>query len=100
MNHYNIQVVVPTSSPPLQTLYSPCVCGWSSVPDVEEAGGSGGQQRGSRWKKWENVREKFPSCPHLTQSCACLGLYNENGSEKKPNGGGTSFVMLSRRGHV
>ena len=74
--------------PPLQTLYSPCVCGWSSAPDVEEAGGSGGQQRGSGWKKWENVREKFPSCPHLAQRCVCLGLYNENGSEKKPNRGG------------
>lgn len=46
-----------------------------------------GRRRGSRWKRWENVREKFPSCPCFPQSCVCLGLYSENGSEKKPNRG-------------
>lgn len=93
MNHYNIRVVVPTSSLRCKHYSHPVpVDGvqywtWRRLEGVE------GRQREARWKRRENVRQKFPSCPHFAQSCVCLGLYNENGSEKKPNRGGKKTLL-------
>lgn len=47
-------------------------------------------------KRWENVREKFPSCPSFAWSSFYLELYNRNYSERRPKRTKNSFVKLSR----
>lgn len=53
------------------------------------------RKKGPRCKRWENVREKFPSCPSFACSRFYLELYNRNCSERRPKRK-NSFVKLSR----